>query len=118
MKGKILVLFLLFFSLGAEEPLPTEVQIDLSRSSRDKLLYARKQGWDLSQETKAPKKEKKPSLIEFTAIAGADSQNSSKNSVNPLRKDMSEQERCKRMDRLNDINRNIHPPGKRSQSVR
>jgi hypothetical protein len=110
MKRAILGLSLLFFSLEAEEPLPSEIQIDLSRSSRDKLLYARKQGWDLSQETKAPVKEKEPALIEFGATAGADPLNSSDNSVNTFRKDMSEQERCRRMDRLNDINRNLHPP--------
>ena len=107
MKRKILYFYLLLAgSLGAcEEPLPSDVQIDLSKAVKEKLLAARKQGWDLSAETKTPNKKEKE--FEFSFVPGAKTSNATENLTMIFRSDGPEGEKGKRMDQLHEAKRNF-----------
>jgi hypothetical protein len=73
---------------------------------KEKLLNARKQGWGLSSETKAPQKEEKTKKFEFSFSPGANSSNATENLTAIFRSDGPEGEKGKQMDRLHEAQRN------------
>ena len=103
MKTTLLSLFVLFATaLVAEEP---EVKMDPMRAAKDRFASARKRGWDLSNQMKPAKKEKKTPAFQFITIPPKSPMITSEHMVNVFRDDLPESEKCAFIERLNELNR-------------